>query len=86
MIRFVSVVTVVLTLVLSVTEGNNDNDVLDVEEEVVDYDLAADYDVGPLDEVGATMDIVDQDCVDLSRAEPSFNVAVELVGAACEEA
>ena len=46
-------IALVLTLVLSVTAGNNDNDVLDVEEEVIDYDLAADYDVGPIDEVGA---------------------------------
>ena len=51
--KFVIAIAVVLTLVLSVTAGNNDNDVLDVEEEVIDYDLAADYDVGPLDEVGA---------------------------------
>ena len=50
MMKFVFAVAVVLTIVLSVTAGTNDIDVLDVEEEVVDYDLAADYDVGPLDE------------------------------------
>ena len=43
-------VAVVLMFVLSVTTGNKDNDVLDVDEEVVDYDLAADYDVGPLND------------------------------------
>ena len=48
--KSVIAIAVVLTLVLSVTAGNNDNDVLEVEEEVIDYDLAADYDVGPLDE------------------------------------
>ena len=48
--KFASAIAVVLMFVLSVTTGNKDNDVLDVDEEVVDYDLAADYDVGPLND------------------------------------
>ena len=50
MMKFGSAIAVVLMLVLSVTTANNDHDVLDVDEEVVDYDLAGDYDVGPLDD------------------------------------
>ena len=50
MMKFGSAIAVVVMLVLSVTTANNDHDVLDVDEEVVDYDLAGDYDVGPLDD------------------------------------
>ena len=33
-----------------------------------------------------TVNVIDLDCADLSRAEPSFDVAVDLVGLATEEA
>ena len=49
--KFASAVAFVLMSVLSVTTASNDHDVLDVDEEVVDYDLAGDYDVSPLDDV-----------------------------------